>query len=186
VDRLSSLFTLASNFAGVQFLNNGKPEIWMITGSRGVGKTRFCQDLGRRLRALNLSLGGVISGARMKAGHKTGIFLEVLQTGEERLLGKNEPGEGYSLRVGCWYFSPDVLQWGNEYLQSSAGCDVVVFDECGFLELEHGDGLQSGLRLFDDQDFKVGVVVVRLEFLSIAQDRWPEAAVINLDGCSHD
>jgi nucleoside-triphosphatase THEP1 len=182
VDHSFSLFPLASNFVGEKFLNNRKSEIWMISGSRGVGKTRYCKNICARLNELNHSLGGVISGARIEAGQKTGIFLEAIQTGEKHLLGKKEPGEGYSLRVGCWNFNPDVIRWGNECLHSSAGSDVVIFDECGFLEIKHGEGLQSGLKLFDTRDFKLGIVVVRPLLLPIAQKRWPEAMVVDLDG----
>ena len=102
-------------------------------------------------------------------------------SGEMHLLGKNEPDEAYSYKVGCWYFNPEMLQWGSICLEEAAGNDVVIFDECGFLELEQGEGLQSGLKLFDARDFKLGIMVVRPSLLPIATKRWPEAIVYDLD-----
>ncbi|MGD2027551.1 MAG: nucleoside-triphosphatase [Anaerolineales bacterium] len=181
MNQFNSLLSLASNIAGEQFLNKQQPGIWMVTGPRGIGKTRFCKTLYAKLDHLYLSLGGVISNARMENGHKTGIFLRNLITGQQQLLGTRGTSDGFAVQVGWWYFNPEVLRWGNECLKAAAGSDVVIFDECGFLELEHGEGLQFGLKLFDDRDFKLGIVVVRPSLLSIAQKRWPEAVVINLD-----
>lgn len=181
MDHCYSLFSLASNFAGDLYFNHPQAAIRILTGARGVGKTTCCQSLVRQLKQPGVSLGGVLSCARFEGQEKTGIVLENLQTGEQHLMGQREPDENYSFRVGNWYFSPEVLAWGNRCLEQAASCDVVIFDECGILELEQGGGFQSGLTLMDARDYYLGVVVVRPLLLPIAQARWPEAVVIDLD-----
>ena len=181
MEQISLFYRLASNLAGEQCLKEQRQAICIITGSRGVGKTHFCQMLIQQLKSLGISFGGVISAARVEGEAKTGIFLEDLQSGERHLLGKDEPDEAYSYKVGCWYFNPGVLRWGNKCLEAAACRGVVIFDECGFLELEQGEGLQSGLKLFDARDFKLGIMVVRPSLLPIATKRWPEAIVYDLD-----
>ena len=109
--------------------------------------------------------------------HKVGIFLEDLVSNEKKLLGSLDPIHGYDLRVGGWYFSEFVLSWGNECLLNASGHDVVIFDECGPLELIEKKGFKNGLALFDHQQFKLGIVVIRPELITMATHRWPEASV---------
>lgn len=180
VDYLLSI-PLASLVAGESVLTESGSQTCIITGAKGTGKTTFCHRFIQQIQGGELSLGGILSQAQFEGGRKTGIYLENLRTGEQCLLGCREPGAEYTLEVGCWYFNPEVLAWGNSCLEAAAGSDVVIFDECGFLELEHGKGFQAGLNVIDAQDFKLGVVVVRPSLLSIAQARWPEAVVIDLD-----
>ncbi|HKJ26872.1 MAG TPA: nucleoside-triphosphatase [Anaerolineales bacterium] len=181
VNPINSLFSLASGIAGEPYLNTKQSVLWIITGARGAGKTSLCQSLVSQVRAMGISLGGVLSAAKMAGDQKVGFILEDLKTGEQQLLGMREASQTHMLAVGCWYFDPDVLAWGNECLQSAAGSDVVIFDECGFLELDHGAGFQSGLALIDSQEYSIGVVVVRPSLMAIAQQRWPDSVVIDLD-----
>lgn len=181
MEQTSLFYRLASNLAGEQFIKEQLQAICILTGSKGSGKTAFCHSLYQNYQGGGLSLGGILSQAWFEGERKTGIYLKNLQTDEKRLLGKDEADKEYSKKVGCWYFNPEMLRWGSICLEEAAGNDVVIFDECGFLELEHGEGFQAGLKLFDVRDFKLGIVVVRPSLLPIAQVRWPEAIVFNLD-----
>lgn len=176
-----SLFPLASMIAGEVILTKESPQTWIVTGSKGIGKTTFCQTLIQEFRNYPISIGGILSWANLDGGVKTGISLQDLATGKAQLLACSTPQVDYFIRVGRWYFNEDVLHWGNRCLQDAAGSDVVVFDECGILEMVQGGGLTSGMALMDQRQFGIGVVVVRPSLLAIAQQRWPEAAVIDLD-----
>ncbi|MCB2179530.1 nucleoside-triphosphatase [bacterium] len=181
-----SIFPLASISAGVSILNEMEPQTWIITGSKGAGKTTFCRNLIRLYQYYDLNLGGVLSHAKFENGVKTGIVLEDLATGETKLLGSSTPDVDCFLKVGCWYFNEEVLVWGNHCLQTAAGSDVFIFDECGNLELMQGGGFSNGLDLVDQQRYKLGVVVVRPSLMEIAQRRWPQAKVVDVEGLRHD
>lgn len=186
MDVLSSLFPLASRNAGASILTDQEPQTWIITGSKGTGKTTFCQNLIQQYRNSPYTLGGVLSRAQIEGGEKTGILLQDLATDETKLLGSSTPRVEYFLKVGCWYFNEEVLHWGNRCLHTAAGHDIVIFDECGNLELVQGGGFSNGLDLIDQQCYKLGVVVVRPALLEIARQRWPQAKVIDVEGGQHD
>lgn len=175
-----SLLPLASRNAGVSVLT-GPPQTWIVTGAKGTGKTTFCQSFVQHVRNAQLSLGGILSVARFQDGEKIGIELQDLSTGETRLLGRKTPHVDYFLQVGCWYFNEEVLHWGNRCLATADGCDVVVFDECGILELRAGGGFTNGLAVIDRQGYQVAVVVVRPALVPIAIARWPQAKVVDLE-----
>lgn len=177
-----SLFPLASMIAGEINLTKESPQTWIVTGSKGIGKTSFCQSLVQEFQRCPVSIGGTLSRAQFQDGVKTGIFVQDLATGEMQLLGRSTPHKDYFIRVGRWYFNEDVLHWGNRRLQEAAGSDVVIFDECGILELLQGGGFTSGLALIDQQQFGIGVVVVRPSLVEMALRRWPGASVIDLEG----
>ncbi len=177
-----SLFPLASLKAGEFNLTKDNPQTWIVTGSKGIGKTTFCQSLAQELRKYPVSVGGILSLAQFQDGVKTGICVQNLATGETKLLGRSTPHVDYFIAVGRWYFNEDVLHWGNRCLLEAAGCDVVIFDECGILEMLQGGGFTSGLTLIDQQRFGMGVVVVRPSLVEMALRRWPGASVIDLEG----
>jgi len=186
MDVLSSIFPLASRNAGESILTNREPQTWIITGSKGTGKTTFCQNLVHQYRKTPHSLSGVLSRAQFEDGEKTGILLQDLATDETKLLGSSTPRVDYFLKVGCWYFNEEVLHWGNHCLRTAAGHDIVIFDECGHLELVQGGGFSYGLDLIDQQRYKLGFVVIRPSLLEIARQRWPQAKVIDVEGLHHD
>lgn len=170
---------LPANLAGA-----GSPttDLTVITGPRGVGKTTWCTALVAQARAADLSVGGLLSPARFEAGHKIGIRLVALHTGEERLLGSREALPGFSQQVGCWHFDPAALQWANAALQALPPVDVTVIDELGPLELEQGAGFTAALDLLDASRYRAAWVVIRPELLAAAQARWPGARVLELPG----
>ncbi len=172
---------LASKTAGENINRPPDPQTWIITGARGAGKTSLCRQIVHEYKQRGISVAGILSHAHLEGGRKTGITLQNLLDDECRLLGSLAPLRNYSLRVGCWYFSEEVLAWGNECLQAAADHDLVVFDECGFLELLYGQGFSAGMDLFDRQSYRLGLVVVRPELSQIAQRRWPHAFVHSVE-----
>ena len=177
IDFLLSSFLLASNNVSKDLTSTDDPQTWIITGSRSAGKTTLCKNIVNTCKKNGLQFGGVLSHAQIEGGIKTGIILEDLQSSACRLLGTKVELPDHTLQVGTWKFNQDVLAWGNNCLELAAYKDVIIFDECGFLELIDNEGFVSGLDLFDNQKYRIGVIVVRPELLTLAHNRWPSAYV---------
>lgn len=166
-------------------LTNLFPGLNLITGPRGVGKTSLCTSLAKQTRAAYLTVGGILCPAIFENGLKTGMRLTHIQTGEQRLLGSRNATPALNFRVGAWYFDESVLHWGNDILRASTDVDVLFIDELGPLEFIEGKGFQAALELLDAGTFNQAVVIVRPALLALAQERWPDTAVIDLGGDAH-
>jgi len=184
IDFLLSSFLLSSNNVSKDLISANEPQIWIITGPRSAGKTTLCNNIVNTCRKNDLQVAGVLSHAQIEGRNKTGIILENLKNSEQRLLGSKDKIPGSSIKVGVWNFSQDTVSWGNNCLELAANEDVVIFDECGFLELFDNNGFVAGLRLFDNRKFKFGIIVIRPELLILAKKRWPSAHVHTVEGVS--
>jgi nucleoside-triphosphatase THEP1 len=166
--------------ASFSFLNENKPELVLVTGMRGAGKTSWCMDLIEHARALDLKLCGLISPAIFEDGQKVGIDLLDLHSGERRRLAYRTGHAGGDLRTTDWQMVVETLEWGNAILENINSCDLFILDELGPLEFEHGIGLIAGLDIIDAHKKFPSVVVVRPSLLQVSSNRWPWAHVINV------
>lgn len=81
-----------------------------------------------------------------------------------------------------------VLQWGNTIfaeLDDSTSIDLLVVDEIGPLELDRQLGWMEAVKRLDRGQFRTAVVVVRDEYVEMAQKRWPNSKVFLVDGSVH-
>lgn len=132
------------------------PRAVILTGERGAGKTMLCLALA----ALSPRYGGLVSPSLLdRAGHRVGFAARCLKTGGEWVLGRSD-AELDGPRFGRFSFSsagiahavdclrgilaarPDLAP-----LKSRAPRPVVIVDEIGPLELDHGEGLAPVLPL---------------------------------------
>jgi nucleoside-triphosphatase len=162
------------------------PQLFLLTGGRRTGKTTLCLDLVQQARAHQVKAAGLISPGHYEGGNRTGIYLQDVESGEQRLLAteSKQQSEGASqqkISTGCWGFSTEVLDWGNLCLQRySDGCELLILDELGPLEFKRGQGLVAGLALLDSRRYKQAVAVVRPELLEMARSRWPWSTVLEI------
>jgi len=154
--------------------------IWIITGDRQVGKTFFCQQWISLARAAGWQVAGLLSPPEFSDGLKTAIWAEDLRLGERRLIASIQPASGLDLRLGKWFFSSEILEWGNEVLKHASPCDLLVVDELGPLEFERAQGWQAGLQLVSERKYRHALVVIRPEYLAHAQGLWPAAKTIRI------
>ena len=154
------------------------PPLWLLTGPIGAGKTNFCRQLAEEARALGWQMAGLLSPALMEGGQKTGILLEDLGSGEQRHLAYNAPHPRADLRLGKWYFDPQVLVWGQQVLTNCHPCDLLIVDELGPLEFNAGKGLTAAFDLLKAGRYRMGCTVIRPALLETALDRWPWAEVL--------
>ena len=87
------------------------PKRVIITGLFGAGKTTYCQQVIEAAKFAGWHIAGILSPPRFQDGHKTGIFVIDLFSGEKRLLASCIPGEIGGLRFGKWDFDADTLEW---------------------------------------------------------------------------
>ena len=161
------------------FISPGKikPGLTLVTGPRGIGKTRWCMALANHARGLGLDVRGLVSPAVMKGGQKTGIELLDLAGGERRRLAYRKGETGGDLWTTDWQMVAETLHWGNTILESIRSCELFILDEIGPLEFLHGVGLATGLDFVDRHIDIRCVVVVRPSLLETAYQRWPWASV---------
>lgn len=153
----------------------------LLTGARGAGKTRLCQQLAAEAQRSGLDAAGVISPAVFENGQKVGIEVQDVRSGERRLLAHRPlPGQSGGTFTPGWAFDRQTLEWGNEILGAVGKCDVLIVDELGPLELEGGQGWLEGIHRLDEGAYRLAVVVVRAELMDKAQQRWPKVETIKI------
>lgn len=164
--------------------------LFLVTGSRGSGKTTFCTRLVDAARESGWHVAGLIShpifeespsassGARDMTA-RVAIEAEDLGSGATRRLAMRS--ESPTPGTKHWQFDRQTIDWGNTVLQSSTPCDLLVIDEMGPLEFERESGWQAGFAALDGQQYAIAVVVVRAELLAEALIRWPGANLVEID-----
>jgi nucleoside-triphosphatase THEP1 len=155
----------------------------MITGSRGAGKTKFCQEIARAARQAGLDVAGIVSVAVFEGIYRKEIIAEDLRTGESHLLATRRDTEAplQPLATRNWQFDPQGLAWGSRVLADSVPVSVLIVDELGTLEFEREQGWLSGLEALDSQQYSLALVVIRPELLGSALQRWPNAYIVEID-----
>ncbi len=155
------------------------PQLLIVTGLSGAGKTTWCSRLAKFAKARGFSVEGVLSPGIFETGKKTGISVESLSTGEAKQLASLRDSENAKLATPRWSFSPEILEWANQTLIQKDSKDLLVIDELGPLEFLQGKGLTAGLDRIDAGQYKVACAVVRSSLLPKALQRWPKAKVIH-------
>jgi len=154
------------------------PQLILLTGLSGVGKTTWCSQLIDMARERGLTVNGLLSPSVFKEGRKVGINIADLQSGETRQLASLRQGESGKIGTPRWSFDPAVTTWANRALQEAGPSDLLMIDELGPLELLQDEGLTAGLRCLDAGKYKVACVVIRTSLLPNALQRWPHATVV--------
>lgn len=159
------------------------PALYIITGSRGAGKTNFCQTLIRAARAAGWQVAGLVSNPVFDGSHRIQIVAEDLRSGETRLLATRKDPDLTSQEIATrnWQFDPQAITWGNTVLSASLPADLFVMDELGTLEFEREQGWLTGLTAIDSQRYRIALVVIRPELLAEALQRWPNPYIVEID-----
>ncbi len=156
------------------------PSLFLLSGSRGSGKTTLCRSTSDRARQTGFRVRGLLSPAIIENGQKTGIEAEDLATGLRLPLAKRGgPGLAFP-GLKPWRFRESTLVWGNKVLRQAAPSDWLFIDELGPLEFTLGVGWIAAFPLLADKGFQVAVVVVRGELLEKARSLWPSARSIDM------
>jgi nucleoside-triphosphatase len=157
------------------------PQLWMLTGERGAGKTTFCRSLAAHAHLQGWEVAGLLSPAVFEGGGKTGILAEDIRTGETRLLASSSPQPSLTQPLGDWHFDLATINWGNQVLESSLPCDLLIVDELGPLELVYRKGWQAALNVLHSGQYQCAVVVIRPALQKLAHELLSLSDTITID-----
>jgi len=155
------------------------PQLILVTGLSGAGKTTWCAQLAKLASKQGLSVTGILSPGIFKGDRKIGIGVKVLHTNEHRQLAKLRDDEEARLATPRWTFDPEAIEWANEKIRDSPKGDLLIIDELGPLEFLRDEGWVAGLARIDAGEYRVACVVVRSSLLPKALQRWPHALVVS-------
>lgn len=179
----------------------------ILTGPVYIGKTTVCRAVADLALGRGYCVRGILTPPILQRdGERLGIECVDLATGERRVLarrcrpshsqGNGSPrkqarfdadapeetleGDFSGPRVGVYHFDPEALQWGQEAVARAVavGCDLLIVDEIGRLELEQNRGFSHVLSLLETSIVLRSLLVVRLELLHKFHLRLPNLEFI--------
>jgi nucleoside-triphosphatase THEP1 len=141
----------------------GRPDVVVLSGESGCGKTTLCAQVARLARVAGLDVAGLLTPPRLANGRKVGMDVQDVRTGRRRPLAEARSGSDPGTGPGTegWRFDPEGLAWGARLLERATPCDVLIVDELGPLELLHGQGWGIGLDVLRAGGYRLALVVVR-------------------------
>lgn len=158
------------------------PQVVLVTGGSGSGKSSWCSDLIIQAQRQELRVCGILSPAVVRQGRKIGIDLVDVSTAERRRLANLRHDTTGDMLTDLWKFNLTTLEWGNTLLSTMPrNCDLLVIDELGPLELKYGKGLTKAFSTIAEQRYGVVCIAVRPKLMEYALARWPDAYVVDVD-----
>jgi nucleoside-triphosphatase THEP1 len=170
----------AQLLAGLMLASGNTPQLLLVNGPSGAGKTLWCLALVEQARLQGLEVAGLVSPAVFADGIKTRIDLLDLRSGERRPLAVPRGSGQDGLVVGNWRFDPAAFLWGDDRLASIDSCQVLVLDELGPLEFERRTGLLRAFHLLAARRYQLACVGLRPSLLPAALQKWSWARVHTL------
>jgi nucleoside-triphosphatase THEP1 len=146
--------------------DQSRPRLAILTGDIGAGKTTAALAVVRMVAERGLSVGGILSPARLAAdGTKVGIDLLDLATGERRVLA-TVGGDLDGPMVGPYAFSAASIELGIQRVRAGIedGRGLVCVDELGRLEFERGEGFAPLLDVVVSGWYRRMLAVVRFAY----------------------
>jgi nucleoside-triphosphatase THEP1 len=148
----------------------------LVVGESGSGKTSWCREYIDRRRKSGSTVGGILSPAIEKQGQRIGSNALDLLTGQEipfaRLSHHKHFKEGD--KVGDYTISREGILFACDAIEQAVehGCDLVVIDEVGPLELQ-GKGLMPAVESALASAIDV-LIIVRSSLKEAVQKHFPD------------
>ncbi|GET29399.1 hypothetical protein SD074_16010 [Prolixibacter sp. SD074] len=112
------------------------PQIFILSGERGQGKTGYAREIINLLRQKGVSVNGIYSDRVLNDDETIGYDIVDIKSGEREIFLRLT-GEPQFEQIGRYYIHPNGLRMGtNSLLTDGSECDLVVIDEVGQLELK--------------------------------------------------
>jgi nucleoside-triphosphatase THEP1 len=170
IDRI--ILQAEQHLAEINTIKNLVPEIYILTGAIGQGKTCRIQQIIEKLKSENKSVGGIFSPKIMEKGQVVGYDVVNILNNERTPFLRNT-GNPNQERIGNYYILPEGLLQGKEAIKKSGENKnhITIIDEIGRLELENGGWADEFQKLlsFPGNTF---LIVVRNELVEKAIEKW--------------
>ncbi len=187
----------------------------LLTGPTQIGKTTICQAVVDLTRQRSYCVRGILTPAIIGPdGQRIGIEAWDLATGARRILARHVQATGSPTAgsasgektlasavantflkgvfsgpsVGAYEFDAEALRWGQEVVARAiaAGCDLLIVDEIGRLELERDGGFSQVLSLLETGIVLRSLLVVRHELLGKFRLRLPNLVHAVFEASEHN
>jgi nucleoside-triphosphatase THEP1 len=156
----------------------------VLTGEVHIGKTTVCRAVVELARERGYCVRGILTPPILDSqGTRLGIETVNLATGVRRELArvwrgqrkKEEDWDWDGPHMGPYFFDSGVLEWAQDTISHdiALGCDLLVIDEIGRLELERGIGFSQVLDPLDTGVVVRSLLVVRATLLEAFRRRLP-------------
>ena len=148
------------------------PEIFIITGEIGQGKTTFVKNLVNDLKNENLQIAGFLALGKDTSGTREGFNLHNLLTDETIAICTTTFQENY-LQIGKYFFDPTAFSKGNNWLINTLQekPDLVVIDEIGPMELQ-GKGWAPALNWLTKESKAFQIWIIRKGLVDLILKKW--------------
>jgi nucleoside-triphosphatase THEP1 len=146
----------------------------LLTGKIHIGKTTVCQSVIARARQQGWRVAGLLSPTVFDSdGQRIAVQMIDLATDEKRTLARLNQDLG-GPQIGPYRFDSETLTWGHHVLTRAIdrGCDLLVIDEIGRLELEQDSGLDVA-PLLAERLLPLSLIVVRKPLLHLFYQKLP-------------
>jgi len=148
----------------------------ILTGQVHIGKTTVCHNVARLIRQRGYRVGGILTLPILDGrGLRLGLQSLDLESGEQRALARIDRDRGGPC-AGPYHFDPAALQWGEGVIMHAiaSGCDLLILDEIGRLELEQDAGFCRVLPFLFSSALPRSLLVIRATLLEAFRRRMPE------------
>jgi nucleoside-triphosphatase THEP1 len=148
----------------------------VLTGQVHSGKTTVCRKVARLIRQRGYCVGGILTLPILdRRGLRLGLQSFDLKSGDQRELARIDRDWGGPC-AGPYNFDPVALQWGEEVIihAIASGCDLLILDEIGRLELEQDTGFSRVLPFLSSSALLRSLLVIRATLLEAFRRRMPE------------
>jgi len=155
----------------------------VLTGQVHAGKTTVCSAVADLAQQYGYCARGILTPPIFdQQGNRLGIEALDLASGERRELARIDRDWG-GPHVGPYHFDPAALQWGQDVIARAiaVGCDLLIVDEIGRLELEQNKGFNHILHLLATSVVPRSLLVVRATLLDTFRRRWPELEFVTFE-----
>jgi nucleoside-triphosphatase len=173
----------------------------VLTGAVHIGKTTVCKAVADLVRDRGYCVRGILTPPILdENGERLGIEVVDLASGEHRPLARVWREDDHAVpgstakearlegnfagpQVGIYQFDAAALQWGQEAVARAVavGCDLLIVDEIGRLELERNEGFHQVLQLLQTSVVLRSLLVVRFELLGRLRRHMPDLEFITFE-----
>jgi len=157
------------------------PKTYIVTGSRGVGKSILCRRIAEVARDAGLRVAGILTeresalprSEQPGGGPGGDRYLVDLSTGDRTRFSRANPdGEAVADALTPGFrFDPGVFERGARALADATPCDLLVIDELGPLELLGDRGWVDALEVLRRGEFGSALVVCRPGLLQALEQK---------------